>query len=74
MYTAVLDFSDGVRVASVSNILPHSPGLAVSVRDRHPDGDRFLRFRLVSIEASPRRLVMMTNWFTELREAFRQGN
>jgi len=74
IYTAVLDFSDGVRVASVSNILPHSPGLAVSVGDRHPDGDRFLRFRPVSIEASPRRLMMMTNWFTELREAFREGN
>jgi dipeptidyl aminopeptidase/acylaminoacyl peptidase len=45
------------------------------VRDIHPDGDRFLLFSLGDAStATPTRLVVIANWFSELKARLGEGN
>ncbi len=45
------------------------------VRDIHPDGDRFLLFSLGDASAAtPTRLVVVANWFSQLKARLGEGN
>jgi len=72
LMAAELDTSDGARVQSRRRVLER----AFTIRDVHPDG-RFLRFRRDDASqagSEAPRVMIVTNWFTELRERLGVGN
>lgn len=72
-----LDFTSGIAVVS-DRELPWAVDGIFEIEDLHPDGERVLRFRQATRDTAdaterPTRLIVVTNWSSELRALLGQS-